>query len=704
MVDTIADNIKAVPDRYDGPILEIENLSISFFTRLREIPAVMDFSCTVMPGEAMGLVGESGCGKSTVALGVMQDLGVNGRIVGGTIKFKGRDLNAMSDEELRDLRGSEIAMIYQEPMASLNPAMKIGKQLMEVPMIHEGVSEKQAYKLALEVVTDVRLPDPERMLKSYPHQLSGGQQQRIVIAMALMSKPSLLILDEPTTALDVTVEAGIVDLVKGLGEKYGTSMLFISHNLGLVLETCDRLCVMYSGEAVETGSIEDVFDEMQHPYTQALFRSIPLPGADKNARPLVAIPGNFPLPHERPPGCNFGPRCDYFESGRCDAAPIPMETVPGNDRHASRCVKFKEIDWNAPIELAATTEKAPIGDVVLKIDNLKKYYEVAANALFGGGDKKVVKANETLSFEARESETLAIVGESGCGKSTLAKVLMGLETATDGSIVMGSQEIQSTAIEDRDTKTVSSIQMVFQNPFDTLNPSMTVGRQIIRALEVFKIGNSDADRRNRMLELLDLVKLPRAFADRMPRQLSGGQKQRVGIARAFAGDAKIVVADEPVSALDVSVQAAVTDLLMEIQRREKTTLLFISHDLSIVRYLSDRVMVMYLGHVVEIGDTQQVFSPPYHPYTEALLSAVPIADTSVEKKHIVLEGDIPSAMNPPSGCPFQTRCNWKSEVPGDLCERDVPPMRTMADGHQIKCHLAEDILARMEPVIKIAAE
>lgn len=689
---------------YDGPILEIENLSISFFTRLREIPAVMDFSCTVMPGEAMGLVGESGCGKSTVALGVMQDLGANGRVVGGTIKFKGRDLNKMSPEELRELRGSEIAMIYQEPMASLNPAMKIGKQLMEVPMIHEGKSEKEAYQLALDVVTDVRLPDPERMLKSYPHQLSGGQQQRIVIAMALMSKPSLLILDEPTTALDVTVEAGIVDLVKGLGEKYGTSMLFISHNLGLILETCDRLCVMYSGEAVETGSIEDVFDEMQHPYTQALFRSIPLPGADKNARPLVAIPGNFPLPHERPNGCNFGPRCDYFEDGRCDVGAIRMDKVPGNDRHASRCVKFKEIDWNAPITLAATTEKAPIGDVVLKIDNLKKYYEVAANALFGGGDKKVVKANETLSFEARESETLAIVGESGCGKSTLAKVLMGLETATDGTIVMGNQEIQNTPIEERDTKTVSSIQMVFQNPFDTLNPSMTVGRQIIRALEVFKIGNSDADRKNRMLELLDLVKLPRAFADRMPRQLSGGQKQRVGIARAFAGDARIVVADEPVSALDVSVQAAVTDLLMEIQRREKTTLLFISHDLSIVRYLSDRVMVMYLGHVVEIGDTDQVFSPPYHPYTEALLSAVPIADTSIVKKHIVLDGDIPSAMNPPPGCPFQTRCNWKSDVPGGLCDKEVPPMKTLADGHQIKCHLADDVLARMEPVIKIAAE
>ncbi|WP_281708456.1 ABC transporter ATP-binding protein [Phaeobacter italicus] len=689
---------------YDGPILEIDKLSISFFTRLREIPAVMDFSVAVQPGEAVGLVGESGCGKSTVALGIMQDLGKNGRIVGGSIKFKGRDLAEMTAEELRDVRGNEIAMIYQEPMASLNPAMKIGKQLMEVPMIHEGVSKTEAYRRALEVVTDVRLPDPERMLNSFPHQLSGGQQQRIVIAMALMSKPSLLILDEPTTALDVTVEAAVVELVKDLGKKYGTSMLFISHNLGLVLETCDRLCVMYSGEAVERGSIHDVFDEMRHPYTQALFRSIPLPGADKNARPLVAIPGNFPLPHERPPGCNFGPRCDYFEPGRCDAGDIQMAAIPGNDRHHTRCLRHHEIDWAAPLSVGDQKARADVGDVVLKIDDLRKYYEVSANALFDNGARKVVKANETLSFEARESETLAIVGESGCGKSTFAKVLMGLETATSGQIQLDGQNIESTPIEARDAKTISDVQMVFQNPFDTLNPSMTVGRQIQRALEIFGIGSSEADRKQRMLELLDLVKLPRAFADRMPRQLSGGQKQRVGIARAFAGDARIVVADEPVSALDVSVQAAVTDLLMEIQREQKTTLLFISHDLSIVRYLSDRVMVMYLGHVVELGTTDQVFAPPYHPYTEALLSAVPIADTKVEKRHIVLEGDIPSAMNPPPGCPFQTRCRWKSKVGDGLCERDVPPMRQLADGHQVKCHLSAADLDEMEPVIKIAAE
>jgi len=692
-------------DAYDGPILEISDLSISFFTRLREIPAVMDFSVSVQPGEAVGLVGESGCGKSTVALGVMQDLGVNGRVVGGSVRFKGRDLAGMSAEDLRDIRGNEIAMIYQEPMASLNPAMRIGKQLIEVPMIHEGISESDAWARALDVVNDVKLPDPERILKSYPHQLSGGQQQRIVIAMALMSKPSLLILDEPTTALDVTVEAAVVDLVKDLGKKYGTSMLFISHNLGLVLETCDRICVMYSGEAVETGSIKDVFDKMQHPYTQALFRSIPLPGANKNNRPLKAIPGNFPLPHERPDGCNFGPRCDYFQAGQCDGTSIPMAPIDRDDRHFTRCLRYRDIDWHAPIAASTETAATNPGKVILKVDALKKYYEVAANALFGGSaGTRVVKANETLSFEARESETLAIVGESGCGKSTFAKVLMGLETATEGAILLDGRNIEQTSIERRGTQTVADVQMVFQNPFDTLNPSMTVGRQIMRALEIFGVGKTEQERRDEMMRLLDLVKLPREFGDRMPRQLSGGQKQRVGIARAFAGGARIVVADEPVSALDVSVQAAVTDLLMEIQRKQKTTLLFISHDLSIVRYLSDRVMVMYLGHVVELGTTDQVFAPPYHPYTEALLSAVPIADTSIEKKHIVLEGDVPSAMNPPPGCPFQTRCRWKSEVPGGLCEKQVPPLRDLAPGHQIKCHLAQEKLDQMEAVIKVAAE
>jgi peptide/nickel transport system ATP-binding protein len=395
----------------------------------------------------------------------------------------------------------------------------------------------------------------------------------------------------------------------------------------------------------------------------------------------------------------------FSTDGLCNSSDIEMFPIKGDDQHFSRCNRFQNIDWSKPAVASTSNSKSELGDVILKIDKLKKYYEVAANALFGSaGEKRVVKANETISFEAREGETLAIVGESGCGKSTFAKVLMGLETATDGKILLDGNNIEYTSIEDRDTQTVADIQMVFQNPFDTLNPCMPVGRQIIRALEIFKYGSSDTERSNRMLELLDLVKLPRAFAGRMPRQLSGGQKQRVGIARAFAGGARIVVADEPVSALDVSVQAAVTDLLMEIQRNEKTTLLFISHDLSIVRYLSDRVMVMYLGHVVELGTTDQVFSPPYHPYTQALLSAVPIADTSVEKQSIVLEGDIPSAMDPPSGCPFQTRCHWKEHVPNNLCETEVPKNQSLANGHHIKCHLSDEMLKQMEPVIKVAAE
>ncbi len=685
------------------PILEIDKLNISFFVRAGEIPAVMDFSCKVMPGETMGLVGESGCGKSTVALGIMRDMGNRGQIVGGSIKFRGRDMGEMSDAELRDIRGSKIAMIYQEPMASLNPAMKIGKQLMEVLIIHENVSKNEAYERSLAMLESVKLPDPARVMSAYPHQISGGQQQRIVIAMALLSKPDLLLLDEPTTALDVTVEAGIVQLIKELGRETGTSMLFISHNLGLILETCDRITVMYSGEAVETGTVNDVFDRMRHPYTQGLFNSIPLPGADKNTRPLVAIPGQLPLPMERPVGCNFGPRCSHYVESICNAGAISMQEVD-SDAHRSRCLRIDEIDWNAEPERPLVSDPAEPGDVVLDVRELKKYYDVAANKMFGGGDTRTVKANESITLQAREAETVAIVGESGCGKSTLAKVLLGLETATDGEVLLGAVSIGDTDVGDRSTETVASVQMVFQNPFDTLNPSHSVGSQIMRTLEKFKIGNSYDERRERMLELLDLVKLPRAFAERMPRQLSGGQKQRIGVARAFAGQPKLVVADEPVSALDVSVQAAVTELLMEIQREAKTTMLFISHDLSVVRYIADRVVVMYLGHIVEQGTTDDIFAPPYHPYTEALLSAIPIADTSVEKKQIVLEGDIPSALNPPSGCPFQTRCGHKSKVDNNLCETEMPPERELNSGHVIKCHLDSRHLDAMEPVISFSTD
>ncbi len=688
----------------DTPILECRDLCISYYTRAGEIPAVVDFNLSVQPGEAIGIVGESGCGKSTVALAVMQYMGQNGGIKSGEILFQGRDMTTMDEEELRNLRGSRISMVYQEPMASLNPSMRIGAQLVEVPTFHDNATPSVARKQALDMLDNMRLPDPTRIFDSYPHQISGGQQQRVVIAMALLSNPALLLLDEPTTALDVTVEAGIVELIRNISAEFGTSMIYISHNLGLILDTCDRISVMYSGEVVEDGTVKEVFDHMRHPYTRGLFSSIPLPGANKHARPLIPIRGQLPLPHERPDGCNFAPRCDHAEAGLCDSGFMRMEEVDGEPGHDVRCRRFRDINWAAHRPKGVTESKTTAGKVVLQVKNMKKYYELRDDsflALIKGSQTRFVKANENINFEAREAETVAIVGESGCGKTTFAKVLMGLEDATDGEVLLHGKDLGHVAVEKRSPQTVGLLQMVFQNPFDTLNPSHTIGKQIGRVIRKFGVESDRKKIRDRVFELLDLVKLPRDFAFRKPRQLSGGQKQRVGIARAFAGNPAVVVADEPVSALDVSVQAAVTGLLTDIQNRLKTTLLFISHDLSVVRYLSDRIVVMYLGAIMEQGDTDQVFAPPYHPYTEALLSAVPIADTSIQKKHIVLTGELPSTLNPPSGCPFQTRCHRKI---GQICETESPTPRDVGGGHFIACHLDDDVFKAMEPVITMDAK
>ncbi|HWT30458.1 MAG TPA: oligopeptide/dipeptide ABC transporter ATP-binding protein, partial [Propylenella sp.] len=472
-------------------------------------------------------------------------------------------------------------------------------------------------------------------------------------------------------------------------------------NLGLILETCHRITVMYSGEAVEVGSVAEVFQRMRHPYTRGLFASIPVPGADKNSRPLVAIPGQLPLPHQRPPGCNFGPRCPHFAAGRCDAGPIPMVPVESRDFHASRCIRIDEIDWDAPPGESAGRAPTLPGDMVLKVEDLTKHYAIEESAIFFAGKARTVKANEKLTFNARQAETVAIVGESGCGKSTFARVLMGLEGATDGAIMLGNLELGSLPVQKRGKDTIANLQMIFQNPFDTLNPSHSVGAQIARVIRKFGVEREEQKVQARVMDLLDIVKLPRDFAKRKPRQLSGGQKQRIGIARAFAGNPTLVVADEPVSALDVSVQAAVTELLMDIQRDHRTTLLFISHDLSVVRYLSDRVVVMYLGQIMEQGTTDEIFSPPYHPYTEALLSAVPIADTRVTKRKVLLSGEIPSPSNPPKGCPFSTRCPYM--MPG-LCDVQPPPIVEPSPGHKILCHLPLETLEAMQPVIAIAEE
>jgi len=684
------------------PVLICKDLCISYYTRAGEIPAVVDFSLTVKPGETIGIVGESGCGKSTVAMAIMQYMGANGGIKSGRILFKGRDLTRLTENELRSIRGSEISMIYQEPFASLNPSLKISTQLMEVPLAHEKISKKEARERSVQMLMNVNLPDPERVMSSYPHQLSGGQQQRAVIAMGLLSKPSLLLLDEPTTALDVTVEAGIVKLIGDISKKFGTSQIYISHNLGLILETCDRVFVMYSGEVVEEGTVKSLFKSPKHPYTHGLFSCIPLPTTDKNAAPLKPIRGQLPLPFERPTGCFFGPRCDHFEPGLCDQDHFKMEIVEGGAMdHRVRCLRYKEIDHSKGGSAETAKKALKIGKRVLNVDSMKKYYEVKDSsfmALITGKAARFVKANEKLNFTAHESETVSIVGESGCGKSTFAKVLMGLETGTDGEIRHNGKNISDIEVRDRSTKQIRSLQMVFQNPFDTLNPSHSIGAQISRVIRQFGIETDKQKIFDRVMTLLDTVKLPRDFYFRKPRQLSGGQKQRIGIARAFAGNPSIVIADEPVSALDVSVAAAVTELLMEIQREHKTTLLFISHDLSVVRYLSDRIVVMYLGHILERGTTAEIFNPPYHPYTEALLSAVPIADPAIKKRKIFLEGNLPSAMDPPKGCPFCTRCHRRI---GPVCDNLLPPEQLVKDRHVIKCHIPIKELSKIEPVIQM---
>ena len=667
----------------DQPVLELEDARISYFTRAGEINVIPGISFSLNRGEAIGLVGESGCGKSTVAFAIMKYLGGAGRLTGGHIRFEGRDLGEMSDEELRRMRGSEIAMVYQEPMSSLNPVIRIGRQLMEVPMIHHGSTEQEARARALEILEEVKLPDPERVFDRYPHQISGGQQQRVVIAMALMAEPSLLVMDEPTTGLDVTVEAAVLDLVRELRQKHNSAIVFISHNLGTVVRICDRVGVMYGGELVEEGLTTEVFRNPRHPYTRGLLECIPVLGEDKHSSPLVPIPGQVPPALERPEGCIFAPRCSHRDDSRCTTGRIPVTAITDTVQHRVQCLRATELaHWKRP--RSARTGEADIegSNTLLDVQRLHKHY-VQSSSIFSGSKTYAVKALNDVSMSANRGTTLAIVGESGCGKSTFAKVLTGLEKATAGQLELSGIDIGSIAVDQRPNSLKRRLQMVFQNPDDTLNPSHSIGFALERSLKRLK-QMSRRDARIEARRLMETVKLSADFVSRKPRQLSGGQKQRVAIARALAGDPEVIIADEPVSALDVSVQAAIINLLMELQSEHQTTTVFISHDLSVVRYLADRVAVMYLGKVVEFGSVEDVFSPPFHPYTEALLSAVPVPDPDYQQKRIVLDGAIPSPLDLPKGCPFSSRCPRKA---GTICETTPAPEQTTSTGHRIACHI-----------------
>ncbi|NKB72272.1 MAG: dipeptide ABC transporter ATP-binding protein [Candidatus Latescibacteria bacterium] len=679
------------------PTLAVEQLSVHYRIRGGNVEAVRDISFAIAAGESFGLVGESGCGKSTVAWAILQFLGPNGYVDQGRLRFAGEDLLQRSQAELNRLRGNKIAMVYQDPMQALNPALLIGDQLGETLQVHQGLSRQQARQRCAEVLDRVHMPDPLQAMRRYPHQLSGGQQQRVVIAMALLNDPALLIMDEPTTALDVTVEAAVLDLIEDLRRDLDTALLFISHNLGVVARVCDRVGVMYAGELVEQAAVADLFDHPRHPYTQGLLHCIPRPDSDKSQTALQPIPGQVPPPDQRLSGCRFAPRCAH-------ARPLCAEkpALRAMDASQVRCHRAEELDPaddRPTVPTAAEERPEPQGKSALQIQDLQAHYLQPARRLgewLRPSRRPRLRAVDGVDLDLPAGCTLGIVGESGCGKSTLVKTLIGLERTNGGQARFLDFDL-TQALRHRSPDLMQNLQMVFQNPDSTLNPSHTVGRQLVRVLRRFALAPK-GEEQTQVEQLLEAVRLDPSYYNRYPHQLSGGEKQRVGIARAFASHPDLVLCDEPVSALDVSVQAAILNLLLDIQQRRGTTLIFIAHDLNVVRFFSDYIAVMYLGRIVESGPTAVFSRPPYHPYTEALLSATPIPDPSARPRRIRLEGPVPSPLAPPPGCPFHTRCPRRPLMPdgGRLCQEEEPPWRRTGDGHQIRCHLEPDILQNIE--------
>ncbi len=696
----------ALHDQKSEVVLEVEHLSIAYETRKGDVEAVRDVSFSIREGETVGLVGESGCGKSTIAYGIVNHLGPNGKITNGQIRFQATDLVNRSQAELKAIRGNSIAMVFQDPMQALNPSLRLGEQLAEVLTCHRNISEKEAWERSIRMLKRVNMPDPEDVMRRYTHQISGGQQQRVVIAMAMLNNPALLIMDEPTTALDVTVEAAVLDLIDELKNDFNAANVFITHNLGVVARISDFLCVMYAGQMVEKGTVSDVFKRPCHPYTRGLMAAVPKLGDSKLDSVLYPIRGRVPAPANRPQdACIFAPRCDYATGECLEARPAMVQISPD---HAARCYYALDIESRPKTTRRRKTtlkkvKKAAADEAVLDSENLKVWYPKAADSvvsLFGLGEKKYVKAVDDVSLRVSKGRTLGLVGESGCGKSSLVKGLIGLEPLTGGRMQFLDIEV-SEGVTSRAADLIKEMQMVFQNPDSTLNPSYTVGRQIARPIQRFRTVPRDQVKPE-VIRLLNAVRLSKTYYDRLPRQLSGGEKQRVGIARALASRPDLIICDEPVSALDVSVQAAVINLLLEIQQTFGTSMIFIAHDLSVVRYFSDDIAVMYLGQIVEIGPAERIYDPPYHPYTEALLAAVPIADPEAEQKEIRLSGNVPSALNPPSGCYFHTRCPRRAELLADggkICETDRPPWQQNGSGHRILCHIPIETLITVAPVV-----
>ncbi len=657
------------PPPADEIALRVENLDVAYRVRGRDRSVLRGLDLQIGRGETYGLVGESGCGKSTAAMAVMRYLPRNGRITAGRILIDGHDVTLMPDEALRRLRERSVSMVYQDPGRALNPSIRIGPQVAEVFTL-VGASESEAQTRTLDVLRRVRITDPERVMERYPHQLSGGMQQRVVIAMALAVERKLIILDEPTTGLDATVEAEVLDLIEALRAEHSTSVLFIGHNLGVIARMCSRVGVLYAGRLVEEGPTREIFAEPRHPYTVGLLRCLPRRGTSRLDERLDTIPGFLPASPMAVSGCIFHPRCAMAQD-ICRQTEPPLIGLGGG--RSSRC----HFHADAPHLPRSTRPDPAVRSAVSEADAPLLRVEDLGKTFDSGGHP--VHALRDISLHLRSGETLGLVGESGSGKTTLARILLGLIPPDSGSrLLLDAESLPPLPAR----RNLDAVQIVFQNPDSALNRAHTVRRIIGRALErLAKLRGRPMQ--ERMLQLTHGVQLADRYLSAKPRQLSGGLKQRVAIARAFAGTPKLVVCDEPTSALDVSVQAAILNLLADLQAERHTSYLFISHDLGVVRYLSDRIAVLYLGRLMEVGPAERVFRGPHHPYTEALLSAVPGPDGT--SRRVILKGEIPSAVRPPTGCAFHTRCPRRI---GPICDTEEPPLSERDAGHAIRCHLA----------------
>ena len=661
------------------PVLEIENLAVRFELPTETIRAVSGVSLTVAPSETFALVGESGSGKSVSMLSVMGLLPSPPAVVSGSIRLEGREVLGMPGRRLKRLRGSDVAMVFQEPMSSLNPVHRVGRQIGESLRIHRGVSRAEARRHAIRLLDRVGIPSARTRVDDYPHEFSGGMRQRAMIAMALACEPKLLIADEPTTALDVTVQAQIVDLVRELQAEYRLAVAWITHDLGVVAEIADRVAVMYAGRILETGPASDLYRTTRHPYTSGLLRSIPRLDRPVTTR-LAEIPGAPYRVIKELQACPFDDRCPLSAQGCQDALP-ELEAV-GPSGHRSACIHHHMMGPASVLwpEGAATT--GPPGaeesdDVVIAIRNLAVHFPIVRG--FRRSRHQAIRAVDGVSLDVVRGRTLGIVGESGCGKTTLGRSLVSLVQPTAGTIEIGGAPINHRSGRHRRT-----VQMIFQDPFSAMNPGMRVSEVIAEPLRIHRLADP-ATARHRVAELLDQVGLPPDSGGRYPHEFSGGQRQRIAIARALAADPEVVVCDEPVSSLDVSVQAQVVNLLADLQARTGMAMVFIAHDLAVVRHVSHEVGVMYLGEIVERAPRDQLYSEPLHPYTKALLQAVPAPEPGRETPgRARLTGDVPSPADPPSGCRFHTRCPVAID---GLCSTVKPALVEVGPRRWVSCHL-----------------